>query len=297
MTKNIQQSFELLSLGDYDKDSLRLLYNNLLLQQEQYQEAVFHLKNKEDIQKKYDAAKIQYHNVITDLKEIGNKIEFLHFDNALLQQYQENQSNLQHQYYPLVKTIGDIENKIKYLDNQIQNIDEKIKQNKENKEKVVKLDSFIKFLKEVREFYSKDGLQKDIRLSFKPKIENYTQDFFNKFDFDYTGLKLSEDYDIVITGPSGDSDISMVSGGEKIAIALSLRLGIASAITANIIETILLDEPTTYLDEFRKQEFVNVIQDISLVPQMIIITHDNQLENAANNIITVEKRNGQSMIA
>ena len=119
----------------------------------------------------------------------------------------------------------------------------------------------------------------------------------NKFDFDYTGLKLSEDYDIVITGPSGDSDISMVSGGEKIAIALSLRLGIASAITANTIETILLDEPTTYLDELRKQEFVNVIQDISLVPQMIIITHDNQLENAANNIITVEKRNGQSMIA
>lgn len=296
LIQNIKQSFELLALEDCDKNNLQLLYNNLLLQQEQYQEAVFHLKNKEDIQKKYDAAKIQYHNIITDLEEVDNKIEFLHFDNTLLQQYQEEQSDLQHQYYPLIKAVGDIENKIKYIDNQVQNIDEKIKQNKENKEKVAKLDDFIKFLKEVRELYSKDGLQKDIRLSFKPKIENYTQNFFNKFDFDYTGLRLSEDYDIVITGPSGDSDISMVSGGEKIAIALSLRLGIASAITANTIETILLDEPTTYLDELRKQEFVNVIQDISLVPQMIIITHDNQLENAANNIITVEKRNGQSMI-
>ena len=109
-------------------------------------------------------------------------------------------------------------------------------------------------------------------------------------------MALSEDYDINIIGPSGESDISMASGGEKIAIALSLRLGIASAITANVIETILLDEPTTYLDGFRKQEFVNVIQSISLVPQMIIITHDAELENAATNVITVEKKNGQSII-
>ena len=58
----------------------------------------------------------------------------------------------------------------------------------------------------------------------------------------------------------------------------------------------MLDEPTTYLDGFRKQEFVNVIQSISLVPQMIIITHDSELENAATNVITVEKKNGQSII-
>ena len=75
-----------------------------------------------------------------------------------------------------------------------------------------------------------------------------------------------------------------------------IRLGIAQSVTANTIETILLDEPTTYLDELRKQEFVNIIQDISLVPQMILITHDPELENAADNIIMVEKRNGESVI-
>ena len=88
----------------------------------------------------------------------------------------------------------------------------------------------------------------------------------------------------------------MVSGGEKIAIALSLRLGIAQAITANTVETILLDEPTTYLDAMRKQEFVNIIHNISLTPQMIVITHDPELESAANNIIVVKKKNGQSII-
>lgn len=271
-------------------------YNNLLSKQKDYQQAELVIQNQKDIRDKYDTLQKQYLKKTNSLDEINQKIIDIDFDSDSLQKHQAEQSQLYNQYYPLVKTVSQLENDVKYKESQIKTIDEKIKQNQLNKEQVNKLDSFIKFLKDIREIYSKDGLQKDIRLAFRPQIEKYTQDFFSKFDFDYSGLALSEDYDINIIGPSGESDISMASGGEKIAIALSLRLGIASAITANVIETILLDEPTTYLDGFRKQEFVNVIQSISLVPQMIIITHDAELENAATNVITVEKKNGQSII-
>ena len=276
--------------------SIHETYNSLLEKSKDYQQAQLVVQSQQEMKTKYEKLLNQYSEKENSLEEINQKILNIGFDSNLLKQYQAEQSQLHNQYYPLVKTVGQLENNIKHKESQIQTIDEKIKQNKQNKEQVKKLDDFIQFLKHLRELYSKDGLQKDIRLAFKPQIEKYTQDFFNKFDFDYSGLNLTEDYDISITGPSGDSDIGMASGGEKIAIALSLRLGIASAITANIIETILLDEPTTYLDEFRKQEFVSVIQSISLVPQMIIITHDAELENAANNIVTVEKRNGQSII-
>ena len=271
-------------------------YNNLLAKQKDYQQAKLIIKNQQDMQNKYNHLSKQYLEKETSLEEINQKIINIGFDASLLQQYQSEQSQLYNEYYPLIKIIGQFENDIKYKESQIQIIEDKIKQNKSNKEQVATLDSFIKFLKNIREIYSKDGLQKDIRLAFRPQIEKYTQDFFSKFDFDYFGLTLSEDYDINIIGASGENDISMASGGEKIAIALSLRLGIASAITANVIETILLDEPTTYLDDFRKQEFVSIIQSISLVPQMIIITHDSELENAATNIITVEKESGQSII-
>ena len=267
-------------------------YNNLLSKQKDYQQAELVIQNQKDIRDKYDTLQKQYLKKTNSLDEVNQKIIDIDFDSDSLQKHQAEQSQLYNQY----KTVSQLENDVKYKESQIKTIDEKIKQNQLNKEQVNKLDSFIKFLKDIREIYSKDGLQKDIRLAFRPQIEKYTQDFFSKFDFDYSGLTLSEDYDINIVGPSGESDISMASGGEKIAIALSLRLGIASAITANVIETILLDEPTTYLDGFRKQEFVNVIQSISLVPQMIIITHDAELENAATNVITVEKKNGQSII-
>ena len=271
-------------------------YNSLLKKQQEYQQSKLIVQSQQDMRIKYKKLLQEYSEKEVLLEEINQDILNIGFDSNLLQQYQTTQSQLHNQYYPLVKEIGQLENDIKYRESQIKIIDEKIIQNKLNKDKVNKLYAFIKFLKDVRELYSKDGLQKDIRLLFKPQIESYTQSFFNKFDFDYSGLRLTEDYDIVITGPSGDSDITMVSGGEKIAIALSLRLGIAQAVTANTIETILLDEPTTYLDAMRKQEFVNIIHNISLTPQMIVITHDPELESAANNIIIVKKKNGQSII-
>lgn len=271
-------------------------HNSLLTKHKEYQQAQLIIQSQQDMKDKHDDLLKQYSEKEALLEEVNQDILNIGFDSDLLQQYQTEQTQLHNQYYPLIKEVGQLENNIKYMESQIKTLDEKIKQNKLNKEQVKKLDEFIKFLKDIREIYSKDGLQKDIRLAFRPQIEKYTQDFFSKFDFDYSGLALSEDYDINIIGPSGESDISMASGGEKIAIALSLRLGIAQSVTANTIETILLDEPTTYLDELRKQEFVNTIQDISLVPQMILITHDSELENAADNIIMVEKRNGQSVI-
>ena len=35
---------------------------------------------------------------------------------------------------------------------------------------------------------------------------------------------------------------------------------------------------------------------MSVLPQMIIVTHESQLENAADNIIKVEKENGISKV-
>ena len=60
--------------------------------------------------------------------------------------------------------------------------------------------------------------------------------------------------------------------------------------------TILLDEPTIHLDSTRKQELVNLFTELSILPQMIIVTHENQLEVAADNLIKVEKDNGISRV-
>ena len=101
---------------------------------------------------------------------------------------------------------------------------------------------------------------------------------------------------MTVYGPEGESSMSMVSGGEKIAIALALRLGITQAMAKGELDTILLDEPTIHLDNSRKHELINLLKEMSLLPQMIIVTHEPQLENAANNLIKIEKENGISKV-
>ena len=91
--------------------------------------------------------------------------------------------------------------------------------------------------------------------------------------------------------------MSMVSGGEKIAIALALRLGITKAKAKGDLDTILLDEPTIHLDSFRRHELINLLKDMTVLPQMIIVTHESQLENAADNLVKVEKNNGISKVS
>ena len=88
----------------------------------------------------------------------------------------------------------------------------------------------------------------------------------------------------------------MVSGGEKIAIALALRLGITQSMSHGNIETILLDEPTIHLDSYRRHELIDIIREMSVLPQMLIVTHDSELETAADNIISVTKENGISEV-
>ena len=108
---------------------------------------------------------------------------------------------------------------------------------------------------------------------------------------------MDDEYDVTVYGPEGESSMSMVSGGEKIAIALALRLGITRAMSKGELDTILLDEPTIHLDSSRKHELINLLKDMSVLPQMIIVTHESQLENAADNLIKVEKENGISKVS
>ena len=85
------------------------------------------------------------------------------------------------------------------------------------------LESYISMLKNIRELYGKNGVQKDLRNISRPLIQKYTKEFFNEFNFNYSDLTLDDEYNVTVYGPEGESSMSMVSGGEKIAIALALR--------------------------------------------------------------------------
>jgi|GEM_PF-503935 ATPase involved in DNA repair len=82
-------------------------------------------------------------------------------------------------------------------------------------------------------------------------------------------------------------DVRSLSGGERVAVSLSLRLALAR-MTSSEMEFMVMDEPTVHLDESRRSELIDVVRNaINVVPQLIVVTHDRELEAAGDNIIEV----------
>jgi exonuclease SbcC len=168
---------------------------------------------------------------------------------------------------------------------------------KEREKKAV--DDFVRLLSKIRDAYGKDGVQKMIRAVARPLLERSARDLFERFNLAYSDIKIDDDYNISVIGPSGEQDIDQISGGERVALAIAFRLAIAQVLSGKV-ETIIMDEPTTHLDEERRKELVNILSSFfkeggRIIPQMLIITHHPEIEYVADVIYTVKKEEGYSI--
>ena len=301
ISKNENQLTELIKIDsdlslDINEDDLNNRISDLEAKTARYNVLVGLVSDKESYEDKIKVNADEIDKKIVDIENINKKIESCDYNednhneiSKLVEEITEKISTSNNQIVAYKKDLEFSEEKIK-------NLKEEIKQNQINIAKYEAIDEYLTLLEDFRAFYSKDGVQKDLRNQSLPLIQKYTKEFFEKFNFNYSNLLLDDEYNIFITGPKGEVNLDMVSGGEKIAIALSLRLGITQVMSEGNIETILLDEPTIHLDSFRRQELINVLRSMSVIPQMIIVTHDEELETAADYIIKVEKEDGISKV-
>jgi exonuclease SbcC len=178
--------------------------------------------------------------------------------------------------------------------------DKKLQALKEKEREKKAVDDFVKLLTKIRDAYGKDGVQKMIRAVARPLLEKSARDLFERFNLAYSDIRIDDDYNIAVIGPSGEQDIDQISGGERVALAIALRLAIAQVLSGRV-ETIIMDEPTTHLDEERRKELVNILSSFfreggRIIPQMLIITHHPEIENVADVIYTIKKEEGYSIV-
>ena len=110
-------------------------------------------------------------------------------------------------------------------------------------------------------------------------------EYLSMFKIGISKIELTEkarDVQVTCYGTYGDIDMDSLSGGEKVAVALALRLAIAQMVSLNKLDFIILDEPTIHLDQERRKSLVNIISDffkegLGPLSQIIIITHDAEI--------------------
>jgi len=236
----------------------------------------------------------------SNIEEIQKEIERLAYDEEEHKKKKEELEKLKQQEQELQKRKKELETRIEEINNQLSQLQQELTQLFEKEEEKKKIDGFIEILKRIRQAFSKDGVQKVVRARARPLLERFTKESFERFNLEYSDVKIDDDYNISVAGPQGIRTIDQISGGERVALAIALRLAIARVL-AGKVETLILDEPTTHLDEERRKELVNILNSFfreggRIIPQMIVITHHEELEEVADIIYNVQKIEGYSMI-
>ena len=282
--------------GDISPAELKNRIDDLKKKNDESNQLKGFVQNKHSYMTQLDSIKEDIGVSINQKDIIENKIKASLYDEEKYEQILYNFERYERRKNTFNEELFTIKGRAKETIAVVQDLADKIKTTAEFKKQYDDINEYIGLLKHIRELYSRGGVQKDLRNISRPAIQKHTKEFFKEFNFNYSDLTIDDDYDVTVYGPEGESSISMVSGGEKIAIALALRLGITQAMANGELDTILLDEPTIHLDASRKHELINLLKEMSSLPQMIIVTHEAQLENAADNLIKVEKNNGISKV-
>ncbi len=282
--------------SDINNVELQNRISDLKQKNEEYNQLKGFVQNKSSYLSQLDSIKEDIGMSINQIDITKNKIEASIYDKEKYEQIIYRSELYERRFTTFNTELSEIKGRAREAIVQVKELRGKIETANIFQQQYNDISDYINLLNHIRSLYSKNGIQRDLRNISRPLIQKYTKEFFNEFNFDYSDLTLDDEYDVTVYGPEGESSMSMVSGGEKIAIALALRLGITQAMANGELDTILLDEPTIHLDTSRKHELINLLKDMSLLPQMIIVTHEAQLENAADNLIKVEKENGISKV-
>ncbi len=107
-------------------------------------------------------------------------------------------------------------------------------------------------------------------------------------------LLWGEDYAIAIEQRGNERDFSQLSGGEKMAAALAVRLALLREMSD--IRVAFFDEPTAHLDDERRDNLATQITQIKGFHQLFVISHDDTFERETHHAVRVTKENGVSRV-
>ncbi|MFB6155990.1 MAG: DNA double-strand break repair ATPase Rad50 [Haloferacaceae archaeon] len=113
----------------------------------------------------------------------------------------------------------------------------------------------------------------------------------------YSHIRLDGEYELRVFQKDGTAlDPDQLSGGERALFNLSLRLAIYRLLAEGIEGTapmppLILDEPTVFLDAGHVSRLVDLVREMRDlgVEQTVIVSHDDELVDAADDLVTVEK--------
>ena len=186
--------------------------------------------------------------------------------------------------------LGAVENEIEEL--------ERLRERHESLAATVeRLESLYEEAHELQETYA--DLRSELRQRNVRKLQRLLNETFELVyqNDSYARIELDGDYELTVYQKDGEPlDPDQLSGGERALFNLSLRCAIYRLLAEGIegetpMPPLIFDEPTVFLDSGHVSKLVDLVETMRGfgVEQILVVSHDDELVGAADDLVTVEK--------
>jgi exonuclease SbcC len=224
-------------------------------------------------------------DVKPELQELFENLERLSQEPLNQQELEE----LEERYTSLNKSLGGKEEQLRHCRNEIEKLEKDLEKLSRAKEVLVRAERFHRLLDRIRdEIFYKDGpVLKRFRAWIYGKVSERAREYLSMFSIRVDDVRIWEDekgevvFGCSYGGREVDSD--RLSGGERMALALAIRLAISDVLAARKLGFLILDEPTVHLDSENRGRLREAFSALARVNrQVIVITHDEEVFEGAD---------------
>ena len=112
-------------------------------------------------------------------------------------------------------------------------------------------------------------------------------------------VRVREDFSPVFERQGFEQDFEALSGGERTSMALAYRFALNAVVREDIsakTELVILDEPTDGFSKEQVYKMRDLLEELD-AKQVILVSHEKELESMSDHIFYVTKSNGTSRVS
>jgi DNA repair protein SbcC/Rad50 len=129
--------------------------------------------------------------------------------------------------------------------------------------------------------------------------EHFQRFFTSLVDDPDMVVRVREDFSPVFEREGFEQEYAALSGGERTSMALAYRFALNAVVRESVSsspELLILDEPTDGFSKEQVYKMRGLLQELDS-RQVILVSHERELESMADHLFRVEKRNGASSVS
>lgn len=167
---------------------------------------------------------------------------------------------------------------------------QRLKRTNENQEKNKKRNRYSELLNLVNDTLQTSNFPRKLILNYAEVVSEHLQEKLQDFNMPYTA-RVADNFKIEMLDDNGNK-LPTVSGGQEVQIGIALHIALHELFSQSF-PLLIIDEGTTHLDATNRKAYFDIIKKLKSadkLQQIIIIDHDEGLEEVVDHIINLNER-------